>query len=53
MAARSIRRTEQRVEGDANLPTFVRFHATAYMAVANAMKGGAATKLKDGRVHMA
>ena len=30
-----------------------RFHATAYMAVANAVKGGAATKLKDGRVRMA
>jgi hypothetical protein len=27
-----------------------RFQATAYMAVANAVKGGVATKLKDGRI---
>jgi hypothetical protein len=30
-----------------------RFHATAYMAVANALKGGAASRLKDGRVRVA
>lgn len=30
-----------------------RFHATAYMAVTNALKGGAATRLKDGRVRVA
>jgi len=29
-----------------------RFQATAYMAVANAVKGGAATRLKDGRVRV-
>jgi len=29
-----------------------RFHGTAYMAVSNAVKAGAATKLKDGRVRM-
>jgi hypothetical protein len=30
-----------------------RFHATAYMAVTNALKGGAASRLKDGRVRVA
>jgi hypothetical protein len=30
-----------------------RFQATAYMAVANAVKGGAARRLKDGRVRLA
>jgi len=29
-----------------------RFQATAYMAVANAIKGGMATKLKDGRIRV-
>jgi hypothetical protein len=29
-----------------------RFQATAYMAVANAIKGGVATKLKDGRIRV-
>jgi hypothetical protein len=29
-----------------------RFHGTAYMAVSNAVKAGAATKLKDGRVRI-
>jgi len=29
-----------------------RFQATAYMAVANAVKGGAAMRLKDGRVRL-
>ena len=29
-----------------------RFQATAYMAVANAIKGGMARKLKDGRIRV-
>jgi hypothetical protein len=29
-----------------------RFHGTAYMAVSNAIKAGAATKMKDGRVRI-
>jgi hypothetical protein len=29
-----------------------RFHGTAYMAVSNAIKAGAASKLKDGRVRL-
>jgi hypothetical protein len=41
------------VDGTLSALQWKRFQGTAYMAVANAIKRGAATKLKDGRVRMA
>ena len=41
------------VDGTLNALQWKRLQGTAYMAVANAVKAGAATKLKDGRVRIA
>jgi hypothetical protein len=56
MTASEIVKVLARAKGFDNGLTGVqakRFQATAYMAVANAVKGGAARRLKDGRVRLA